>query len=278
MSTEPATCSGRATLGIYRACALPSSSSPSKWGFFKPKIYFHTDTNSTPTWPRQVGAQLSPAVRLQAQNPIGSRGQTRSISSSSCCPQPLSPAPVAGVQAVALSVAPQAAPQAQPQAAVALAGELGAPGVPTCMGSAPILILLYLRGKKPLFNAPTYCRWGCRCASCSGSAASWHCSRGAGGCRSRCRAAGSTCVRFLVFFSFPASPIPQVCSRRCPRDGKILGRVISSGCSPVRGVLGPATATQATVAAVGGVVQEGVSPGHLREHLLQIPEVPPGLG
>lgn len=74
-------------------------------------------------------------------------------------PSPLSPALVAGVQEVALAVAPQAAPQAQPQAAVALAGELGTPGVLTCRGSAsprsaPVLVLLYLRGENPFSMPP----------------------------------------------------------------------------------------------------------------------------
>lgn len=163
----------------------------------------------------RVGAQLSPAVRLQAQNPVGSRGQTRSISSS-CRPQP----PVTctcsggtGGSACCSSTGSSSGTAPGCGRTRRRAGHTRSPDLqgfsePEVSSSSHFIVF---EGGKPLFNAPTYCRWGCRRASCSGSTASWRRSRGAGGCRSRCRAAGSTCAGFFGFWwCFFSSLLPLV--------------------------------------------------------------------
>lgn len=51
-----------------------------------------------------------------------------------------------------------------------------------------------------------------------------------------------------------------------------------SGSLPVRGILGLPFAPKAAVATVGGVIQQGVFPRRLCNHLLQLPEAPVSWG
>jgi len=75
----------------------------------------------------------------------------------------------------------------------------------------------------------------------------------------------------LGFFPPPTPKFEAV--QGCVQAGRFL-----SACLPVCVILGPPSAPHTTVAAVGGVMQQGVFPRHLRDHLVQLPEAPVSRG
>lgn len=194
-------------------------------------------------------------------------------------------APALPVEAVACAVAPEALLQAEHQAAVALAGELGAPRALSCgqreAQGQPRLVGLGGGGCGDTpFSRVLLTAEGT--ASVPAIAVALHLGIAvvaqevvvAGIMQLAASAWELEALGVGVFFPqfSPLTPKFETV-QGCVRAWRFL-----SGSLPVRGILGLPFAPKAAVATVGGVIQQGVFPRRLCNHLLQLPEAPVSWG